>query len=83
MLRPGEQLTPRRRSTCHGYLVVAGRGETEIDGRKLTWEENDVFVAPTHSAIRHRNASTAECALLIQIDDAPLQRKLRVYEEFR
>jgi gentisate 1,2-dioxygenase len=82
MLRPGEQLTPRQRSTCHGYLVVAGRGETQINGRTFTWDENDVFVAPTHAALRHRNASRTGCAFLIQIDDAPLQRKLGVYEEF-
>lgn len=82
MLRPGEELRPRRRSACHGYLVVAGKGETEVDGATLVWEENDVFVAPTHAAIRHRNASPTERAYLIQIDDAPLQRKLGFYEEF-
>ncbi|MBI2186750.1 MAG: cupin domain-containing protein [Acidobacteria bacterium] len=82
MLRPGEQLQPRRRSSSHGYLVVAGRGESEIDGRTLVWEENDVFVAPTHATIRHRNRSSEERAFLIQIDDAPLQRKLGCYEEF-
>ena len=82
MLRPGEELRPRRRSACHGYLVVAGRGETEIDHTTLVWEENDVFVAPTHAAVRHRNASTRERAFLIQVDDAPLQRKLGFYQEF-
>jgi len=82
MLRPGEEMRPVRRSASNGYLVVAGKGETEIDGTTLVWEENDVFAAPTHAAIRHRNASSTAPAFLIQIDDAPVQRKLGFYEEF-
>lgn len=82
MLRPGEQLRPRRRSACHGYLVIKGLGETEIDGTRLAWQENDVFVAPTHATIHHYNGLLKEPAFLIQIDDAPLQKKLGIYEEF-
>jgi hypothetical protein len=39
-----------------------------------------VFVAPTHAAIQHRNASSRERAYLIQIDEAPLHRYLGIYE---
>ncbi len=82
MLRPGEELRPPRRSACNGYLVVEGTGKTEVDGTSLAWEDNDVFVAPTHAVIRHRNASSSEPAFLIRVDDAPIQRKLGIYEEF-
>ncbi len=82
MLRPGEELQPARRSASSGYLVVTGKGESEINGTTLAWEENDVLVAPTHASIRHRNASSKAPAFLIQIDDAPLQKKLGFYEEF-
>lgn len=82
MLRPGEEMRPPRRSASNGYLVVAGKGETEVDGATLAWEENDVFVGPTHAAICHRNASSKEPAYLLQVDDAPLQRKLGFYEEY-
>lgn len=82
MLRPGEELRPRRRSASHGYLVVEGLGETEIDGTTLVWQENDIFVAPTHATIRHCNGLLKEPAFLIQFDDAPLQKKLGIYEEF-
>ncbi len=82
MLRPGEELAPPRRSASCGYLAVEGRGEAEIDGTRLAWEENDVFVGPTHASIRLRNASTKTPAFLIQVDDAPMQRKLGFYEEF-
>jgi gentisate 1,2-dioxygenase len=48
----------------------------------LAWEENDVFVAPTHAAVCHHNASSTAPAFLVQVDDAPLQRELGIYEEF-
>ena len=82
MLRPGEELAPPRRSASCGFLVIEGAGETEIDGQTLTWGENDVLAAPTHAAIRHRNASSKNPAFMIQIDDAPMQRKLGFYEVF-
>jgi gentisate 1,2-dioxygenase len=82
MLRPGEELAPMRRSASMGFLVIEGAGETEVDGTTLSWEENDIVATPTHAAIRHRNGSAAKPAFLIQVDDAPMQRKLGFYEEF-
>ena len=83
MLRPGETLRMPRRSASCGYLVVEGSGESEIDGTTLKWEENDVLAAPTHATIRHRNASSSKPAYLIQVDDAPMQRRLGFYEVFK
>lgn len=80
MLRPGEALSLPRRSASCGYLVVEGAGETTINGQNFAWEESDVLAAPTHAAIRHRNASSKAPAFLIQIDDAPMQRRLGFYE---
>ena len=82
MLRPGEELAPLRRSASTGFLAVDGKGEAEIDGITLAWEEDDVFVGPTHAQIRLRNASSRAPAFLIQVDDAPMQRKLGFYEVF-
>ena len=82
MLRPGEELAPTRRSASMGFLAVEGAGETEIDDATFAWEENDIIAAPTHALIVHRNTSAKKPAFLIQIDDAPMQRKLGFYEEF-
>jgi gentisate 1,2-dioxygenase len=82
MLRPGEERRLPRRSASTGYLAVEGEGETEIDGTSMSWQENDVFVGPTHAAIRHRNGSSKNPAFLIQVDEGPMQRKLGYYEEF-
>jgi gentisate 1,2-dioxygenase len=82
MLRPGETLSPPRRSSSCGFLAIEGSGQAEIDGTTLTFEENDVMAAPTHAAIRLRNGSSKAPAFLLQIDDAPMQRALGFYEEF-
>ena len=82
MLRPGEERAPPRRSASCGFLAVGGAGQAEIDGATLDWEDDDVFVGPTHATIRLRNASSRAPAFLIQVDDAPMQRKLGFYEEF-
>lgn len=83
MLRPGEELTPARTSASSGWLAIEGRGESEIEGRTLAWEESDVMAAPTHAQVTHRNGSSTDPAFLIQIDDAPMQRKLGFYEVFQ
>ncbi|HUT50025.1 MAG TPA: cupin domain-containing protein [Alphaproteobacteria bacterium] len=82
MLRPGEERALPRRSASCGYLVIEGTGESHIDAKTLSWSANDVLAAPTHAAISHRNVSSKTPAFLIQIDDAPMQRKLGFYEVF-
>lgn len=82
MLRPGERVVMGRTSASAGYLIVEGEGQTEADGKTLTWEQNDVLAFPGHSAITHQNASATEPAFLIQIDDAPMQRALGYFERF-
>ena len=41
-----------------------------------------MFAAPAHSPVRLANRSTTKPAFLFQIDDAPLQRKIGIYERF-
>lgn len=82
MLRPGEERAMQRSSASCGFLVIEGQGESEIGGKTLAWTENDVLAAPTHAAIRHRNGSSRDPAFLIQIDDAPMQRRLGFHEVF-
>lgn len=82
MLRPGEQVSMGRTSASTGYLIVEGAGQTEADGKALSWEQNDVLAFPGHSTIAHQNASATKPAYLIQIDDAPMQRTLGYFERF-
>lgn len=82
MLRPGETISPVRRSSSAVVHVVEGDGQAVVDGEELDWQINDTFAVPTHADLTIANRSTAKPAFLFQIDDAPMQRKLGFYEEF-
>lgn len=82
LLRPGEEQHPKRRSASTVVHVIEGAGESAIDGATFGWEESDTLAVPTHAQVVHRNASATRPAYLFHVDDAPLQRKLGIYEEF-
>ncbi len=82
MVRPGETVTPPRRSCSTVIHVIEGVGEADIDGTRVTFEENDTFVVPTHAVVTVANGSAKKPLNLFVVDDAPLQRKLGFYEEF-
>lgn len=81
MLRPGETITPVRRSASAVIHVVEGTGTAKVDDADLAWGEKDTFAIPTHAEVTITNTSS-EAAFLFQIDDAPMQQKLGFYEEF-
>ena len=80
MLRPGETLKPRRRSSSAVLHVVEGDGQIAIDGKQFNWTTNDTVAIPTHARVEVANASAKKPAFLFQVDDAPLQRKLGFFE---
>lgn len=83
MLRPGETLTPPRRSSSAVLHVIEGAGTAVIDDAEpLAWEESDSLAVPTHARLTLENRSNTEPAFLFVVDDAPLQRKLGIYEVF-
>ncbi len=82
MLRPGEEVAPRRRSASTVLHVVEGEGSCTVDGEELSWEEASTVAIPTHADVRIRNGSSTAPAYLFVADDAPMQRKLCIYEEF-
>ena len=81
MIRAGEEVAPRRRSASSVLHVIEGRGVSEIDGVTLPWSEGDTIAVPTHATVRHRAEGGAP-AFVFHVDDAPLQRKIGIYEEF-
>ena len=82
MLRPGEEVAPRRRSCSAVLHAIEGAGEAEVDGTLFDWDEHDTVAVPTHATVRVRNRSSKKAAFLFMVDDAPMQRKLGFYEEF-
>lgn len=80
LLRPGEEVKPPRRSCSSIMHVIEGRGVSQIDGQVLNWEESDTIAIPTHAQVAHRNTGDKP-VFVFHVDDAPLHRKLGVYEE--
>jgi gentisate 1,2-dioxygenase len=82
MLRPREERRLPRRSASAALHVICGAGDVEIDGTSFRFEERDVVAVPTHACVRIGNRSADAPAFVFMIDDAPLQRKMRIYREF-
>lgn len=82
MLRPGEELALRRRSASAVLHVVEGSADAVIDDATLPVETADTVAVPTHAVVHLANGSGSAPTFLFVVDDAPLHRKLGLYEEF-
>jgi len=81
MLRPGQTLTLPARSPSAVYHVI--EGGCEISGEDLptmSLSEADTCVVPGYTASQIRNCSLTAPAFVFIADEAPLHRKLGVYE---
>ena len=82
MLRPGEETRLRKRSASAVIHGVEGVGIATIDHVAHAFGEADTIAVPTHAEVMLSNASGKEAACLFMVDDAPLHRKLGIYEVF-
>lgn len=80
MLRAGEEVSVPLRSCSSVIHVIEGEGESEIDGKTFAWSPSDTIAVPTYSTVKHR-AKGGKPAFLFHVDDAPLQRKIGIYED--
>ena len=78
LLRPGEATRFKRETASTLYVAIEGQGVTEIAGRRLDWQANDIFVVPSFAWRRHINQSEAD-AVLYAVSDAPLMEKIGQY----
>lgn len=82
MLRPGEEIRLSKRSASAILHCVEGAGTAVIDHVAHSFVEADTIAVPTHAEVALSNASGKESAYLFMVDDAPLHRKLGIYEVF-
>ena len=82
MLRPGQEIRLPRRSASAVLHGVEGGGTATIDGVTHAFGEADTMAVPTHAEVTLGNGSGAQPAFLFMVDDAPLHRKLGIYEVF-
>jgi gentisate 1,2-dioxygenase len=80
LLRPGEQTGAFRRVCCTNYHAVEGAGYSIVGGRRLDWEDKDVFTVPTWTFCKHVNTGDRP-AFLFSFSDAPVMKALSLYRE--
>jgi len=80
LLRPGAKTRACRRVCCANYHVVDGSGHSIVGGRRLDWEDKDVFTVPTWTFAEHVNSSDRP-AFLFSFSDAPVMKALSLYRE--
>ena len=69
---PAGQKTRRQRSTANRvFVVMAGTGQTLVDGKSMLWQPGDTLVVPTWMRFEHVAASDA---VLFAMSDEPLMR---------
>lgn len=78
-LPPGFRGTLHRHSSSAVYIVIRGRGRTEVDDVTLEWHARDVFVVPAWARHAHFNGSVQEDALLFSVTDAPALEALGLH----
>jgi gentisate 1,2-dioxygenase len=81
LLRPGETTKSHRHTGSFIYQVAKGRGHSIIGGKRLDWEERDIFCVPSWAWHEHGNASSSEDACLFCFNDLPVIESLGFYRE--
>jgi gentisate 1,2-dioxygenase len=79
-LRPGEHTRAHRHVCCTNYHVIDGAGYSIVGGRRLDWEDKDVFTVPTWTFHEHVNTGQRP-AFLFSFTDAPVMKALDLYRE--
>ena len=80
MLRPGQTLQLPARSPATVFHVIEGGALIAVMDQDWRLAESDTCCAPGWAAITLRNASSTQAAFLFVADEAPLHRKLGIYE---
>ena len=80
MLRAGETLALPARSTAMVFHQIEGGAEVALEGHSFALSEADTCCVPGYVPLTLKNRSATEAAFVFIADDAPLQKKLGVYE---
>ncbi|MBL8286497.1 MAG: cupin domain-containing protein [Rubrivivax sp.] len=80
MLRPGQVLALPARSPASVFHAIEGSVEVQVMAERFTLAEADTCCAPGYEAVTLRNRSPSAAAFVFVADEAPLHRKLGLYE---
>lgn len=80
MLRPGEVLNLRARSCASVFHQIEGGADVRAADRQFKLAEADTCCVPGYAPVTLTNRSADKPAFIFTADDAPLQKKLGLYE---
>ena len=80
LLRPGQTLALPARSPASVFHIIEGSAELVVDEQRFSLAEADTCCAPGYSPITLQNSSSGTATFIFIADEAPLHRKLGVYE---
>jgi gentisate 1,2-dioxygenase len=83
MLRQGEATRFKRETGSVMYVVLEGRGFTEVGDRKMEWGRNDIFVVPGFQWRRHVNTGDGDVVLYTVSESALLEKIGQNYAQGR
>ncbi len=81
MLRPGERTRAHRHTGSTLYQAAKGSGTSTIGGKRLDWQERDIFCVPSWAWHEHANAAANEDAVLFSFHDLPVMHALGLFRE--
>jgi len=74
------ETAPYRSTDGTVFVVVEGKGRSQVGDALFEWRESDVFVVPSWALHRHRAESEA---VLFSFSDRVAQEKLGIWREQR
>ena len=80
MLRPGQTLRLPARSPALVLHLIEGGVDVTVEDQSFTLAEADTCCAPGYTPVSLRNRAAGAPSFLFLADEAPLHRKLGVYE---
>lgn len=80
MLRPGERLQLPVRSAAMVFHQIEGGTDVSLEGHQFSLAEADTCCIPGYTPATLTNRSADQPAFIFIADDAPLQKKLGLYE---
>lgn len=80
VLKPGESTTPYRHNATEVNFCIAGGGHTVIDGKRIPFQQYDVWNHPSYGTYRHVN-DTDDLQVRLTYSNAALLEKMNIHIE--
>lgn len=78
VLKPGEKSAPFRHNATEVNFCIRGSGSTEVAGRRIAFEQYDVWNHPSYATYRHANDGD-DLQVRLTYSNVPLLQHMQIY----